>query len=357
MVAPEVHGQLTVRTPPACWLLISKHMRIAFMGATELGWNACRTLFDTGQEVVGIFSIPQQFRISWSPTPVTNVQYKSFEDLAAEHSIPLVYVEGKMSDPAYASALRSMRPEIIIVVGWYYILPRSLRELAPLGAAGLHASLLPKYRGGAPLVWATINGAPETGVTFFHFADGVDDGDIIGQARFAIDLEDDIASLLEKASQASAGLIAEYVPMLAAGTAPRIVQDHSQATSVPQRKPEDGLIDWHRLSARKAFDWVRAQTQPYPGAFTFLGTEKVTIWKSELSRAGNSGELAAGTIVRAAPDDFSVICAGGESLVIKQIGVAENARMSAAEFAASRGLKTGMTFTQPGTNCGSVVHE
>lgn len=331
-------------------------MRIAFMGATELGWNSCRTLFDTGQDVVGIFSIPQQFRISWSQTPVTNVQYKSFEDLAAEHSIPLVYVEGKMSDPVYASALRSMRPDIIIVVGWYYILPRSLRELAPLGAAGLHASLLPKYRGGAPLVWATINGEPETGVTFFHFADGVDDGDIIGQAKFSIDFADDIASLVGKASQASIKLLSDFVPMLADGTAPRIRQDHLQATSVPQRKPEDGGINWQQSTAAQAYNWVRAQTRPYPGAFTFLRDEKVTIWRTAPDENSAAQDFSPGTIVRDSSDGFSVICADGNSLQIKEVGLAENPNVPAAEFAASRELKTGMKFEVQPKDCGAVVH-
>src|SRR6266550_8549155 len=224
-------------------------MRIVFMGATELGWSCCQTLLEMGQEVVGIFSIPQQFRVSWSQSPVTNVQHKGFEDLAAVHSLSLVYVRGKMADLVYMDALRDMRPDLIIVAGWYYILPRSFREIATQGAVGLHASLLPKYRGGAPLVWATINGEPETGVTFFHFADGVDDGDIIAQEKFEIAFEDDIADLVRKASEASQQLIAEYVPMLAAGNAPRIAQDHAQVTFVPQRKPEDGVIDWNRLSA------------------------------------------------------------------------------------------------------------
>jgi methionyl-tRNA formyltransferase len=249
--------------------------------------------------------------------------------------------------------LGSLRPDIIIVVGWYYILPRSLRELAPLGAAGLHASLLPKYRGGAPLVWATINGEAETGVTFFHFADGVDDGDIIGQARFAIDLEDDITSLLAKASHASIRLLSEYVPLLAAGTAPRIVQDHTQATSVPQRKPEDGQINWHQLSARQAFDWVRAQTRPYPGAFTFLGDEKVTIWRARFGPEPNHGKP--GTIVQDDHRTPGVRCADEHILWIDEVGLADGSILTGVEFATSRVLASRAsialdeTFSEAGT--------
>jgi len=203
-----------------------------------------------------------------------------------------------------------------------------------LGAAGLHASLLPKYRGGAPLVWATINGEAETGVTFFHFADGVDDGDIIGQARFAIDPEDDISSLLAKASNASIGLLSEYVPLLGAGTAPRKVQDHTQATSVPQRKPQDGQINWHQLPARQAFDWVRAQTHPYPGAFTFLGEEKVTIWRARLPQEPKTHSCAPGEIVPDSGESPGVCCADRRVLLIDEVSLSDGSTLTGVELMA-----------------------
>jgi methionyl-tRNA formyltransferase len=319
-------------------------MRIIFMGATELGWNCCRTLLDIGQEVIGIFTIPEQFRISWSPTRVTNVQYKSFEDLAEERAVHLVYINGKMSDPEYANILRELRPDIIVVVGWYYMLPRSLRDLAPLGAVGLHASLLPKYRGGAPLVWATIKGEQQTGVTFFHFGDGVDDGDVIGQASFSIEFEDDIAGLLSKASAASIELISRYVPLLAAGTAPRLTQNHQQATSVPQRQPEDGLIEWEELSARQTYDWIRAQTRPYPGAFTFFGDEKVTIWKARPVAGETNLTGSAGAIVPDSLNRLRVVCGDRAMLSIDEVTTGDRS-MSGSEFAATRGVESGMKFT------------
>jgi methionyl-tRNA formyltransferase len=312
---------------------LANQMRIVFMGATELGWNCCRTLLEIGQEVVGIFSIPREFRISWSATPVTNVQYKSFEDLAAAHSIPIFFVTGKMSDPECVAALRELKPDVIIVVGWYYMLPRSLRELAPRGAVGLHASLLPKYRGGAPLVWATINGETRSGVSFFYFTDGVDEGDIIGQAGFDIALQDDISDLVSKASQASVELIRQYAPLLAAGKAPKIPQDHSQATLVPQRRPEDGILEWQKFSVRQAYDWVRAQTRPYPGAFTFLGQEKVTIWKAGIGGSVMGGFLPGSLIpsVPSAPESFGVCCADGQVLLVNEVGIGDQI-MSGAEF-------------------------
>ena len=332
-------------------------MRIVFMGASKLGWDCCRTLFEAGQRVVGIFTIPREFRISWSPSPVSNVQFKGFEDLAAAHRVPLVHVTRKMSDPEYAGALGAMRPDLIVVVGWYYMLPRSLRSIAPLGAVGVHASLLPKYRGGAPLVWAVINGEKRTGVSLFHFADGVDDGDLIAQSAFEIAREDDIAAVLDKASRASLALVREYVPLLGGGGAPRFPQDHSRATSVPQRRPEDGLIDWRTKSAEQVYDWVRAQTRPYPGAFTFFGGEKVTIWRAGLG-GGSAAAAAAppGSIAGVSGEggSISVRCADGRAVEIHEVGLADGTAVSGAQFARARGAGAGAAFAPAASPAAAV---
>ncbi|MGQ9581833.1 MAG: methionyl-tRNA formyltransferase [Armatimonadota bacterium] len=298
-------------------------MRIVFMGASELGWECCRTLFEMGQDVVAIFSIPKEFRISWSFQLVTNVRYRSFEDLARAHSVPLIYVTKKMSALEYKNILQQMRPDILVVIGWYYMVPRSLREIAPLGAVGIHASLLPKYRGGAPLVWTIINGEARGGVSLFHLADGVDDGDLIGQSSFDIGLEEDIADVIRKATSASVQLVREYIPRLAAGNAPRMSQDHTHATVVPQRKPEDGLLDWTAKSALQAYNWVRAQTRPYPGAFTYLLGEKVTLWRASLSESLRHDTLPGEILptVSEAPDAFGVWCADGRLLRVHEVEV------------------------------------
>lgn len=322
-------------------------MRIAFMGASELGWACCNTLLKMGQDVVGIFSIPQTFRISWSDRPVKNVRFKSFEDLACARGVPLVYVTKKMGHPEYREALRQMRPDLIVVIDWYYMVPRALRRLAPLGTVGMHASLLPRYRGGAPLVWAMINGEQETGISFFYFEDGVDEGDIIAQARFDIAFEDTIADLVRKSSSAALGLLREYVPLLAGGKAPRHPQEHGRATLMPQRTPEDGLIDWQALSALQAYNWVRAQTRPYPGAFTYLDGRKVTLWKASPSPDTGPGNLSPGTVVERlnAPETFGVVCAGGSILNIHELEFAGGAPVSAAAALKERRISPGACFS------------
>src|SRR5437016_4840943 len=131
-------------------------MRIVFMGASDMGYSCCEALLKAGQQVVGILSMPREFRISWSASPVVNVRYRGFESLASEYEIPLVQMTTRMSDRQYAEFVKACKADLLLVIGWYYLVPRALRDLAPLGAVGIHSSLLPLNRGGAPLVWAMI---------------------------------------------------------------------------------------------------------------------------------------------------------------------------------------------------------
>ena len=294
-------------------------MRIAFMGATELGWQCCQALFELEQEVVGIFSIPRQFRISWSTKPVDNATFRTFEDLAEEYSVPLAYVEKRMGEH----------------IGWYYMIPRSLRELAPLGAVGIHASLLPRFRGGAPLVWAIIEGERETGVSLFHFTDGVDDGDIIAQKAFPIAFEEDIAAVVERATDASVELIRHYIPLLDQNRTTPWPQDQTRATNYPQRRPEDGVIDWKTKSALQVYNWVRAQTRPYPGAFAYLGDEKITIWKVEVADpAVYNGAVPGEMVVNSG--DLLVGCADTSFVFVREVSLEQGETMDGTEFARRR---------------------
>lgn len=258
-------------------------MRIVFFGATALGHACAERLLEAEQEVVGLVTMPRDFRISYSPSgPVRNVLHRDFHALGERYEVPVTQVDGRMAE--YVSDVEKLRPDLLVVIGWYYMIPRRMRELAPLGCVGIHASLLPRYRGGAPLVWAMINGEPETGVSLFHFSDGVDDGDIVAQERFAIGERDTIADLLQKAEDASVRLVAEYVPRFADGTAPRRAQDQSGATTFPQRSPQDGRIDWS-WDAPRIDRFIRAQTHPYPGAFTDIGGKRIRIWSADVDVA------------------------------------------------------------------------
>ena len=161
------------------------------------------------------------------------------------------------------------------------MIPDAILKLAKKGAMGIHGSLLPKYRGNAPFVWAMINGEKETGVSLFYFEKGIDEGDIVARKEFPIEENETIKDVLEKARTASVDILLEYLPMIANGTAPKIPQDHSQATIFPKRTPEDGLIDWS-WNAKRIKDFIRAQTKPYPGAFTIINNKKIVLWDADI---------------------------------------------------------------------------
>jgi methionyl-tRNA formyltransferase len=273
-------------------------MKIIFFGATKFSEAMLFHLLSNKFKVEAIFTIPEEFHISYSNEKVKNYNYADLNLIANEHDIKLYEVDSvadkKIND--YYEIIKEIAPDIILVLGWYYMVPKKIREIAKFGAWGIHASLLPKYAGGAPLVWAIINGEKEAGVTLFKLDDGVDDGDIIAQRSFPIEFQDTIKEIYEKAIEASQTILIE-----ALNNVDRIefkLQDKSKIEIYPQRKPEDGKIDLTK-TAIENYNFIRAQTRPYPGAYTTIDEEKIHIWKALLLHPDfiDRSNLALGEIV------------------------------------------------------------
>jgi methionyl-tRNA formyltransferase len=260
-------------------------MKIFFMGATELGLKCCQELIALNQEIVGIFTIPKSFSISVSVNQVNNVKFANFTNFAEFNKIPFKLITKKISDTEYSQFVKEKNPDLIVVIGWYYLVPKSIREIPKFGAIGIHGSLLPKYKGWSPLVWAIINGEKKTGASLFYLESGVDDGDIIGQETFEISEDEYIGESLEKLEKASLSLIRKYIPLMEKGCSPRITQALEESTHFNIRNPEDGIINWENQSSTEIFNWIRAQSKPYPGAFTYLAGKKITIWKAHIERS------------------------------------------------------------------------
>jgi len=241
-------------------------MKIVFLGATKFSEAILLHLISDHIKIEAVFAIPEAFYISYSNKRVKNFNYADLRPIAEKYNIQFYEVDGlpgkRIED--YYSTIKEIEPDLILVMGWYYLIPKRIRELAKYGAWGIHASLLPKYAGGAPLVWAIINGEKETGVTLFQLGDGVDDGDIIEQKSFLIEFEDTIKEVYEKAIEASKGIL-----LMALNQIERFrpkPQIKSEIKIYPQRKPEDGEIDLKK-TALEIYNFVRAQSSPYPGAF------------------------------------------------------------------------------------------
>lgn len=198
--------------------------------------------------------------------------------LAEQAQVPTLCVRN-INQPDSVAWIRGKAPDILLVVGWTQLLKPELLRVPKTACIGFHASLLPKYRGRAPVNWAIINGETTTGNTMIILEPEADTGDIVTQRTIPITDEDDCNTVYQKVGQTEVEMLEEILPMIRRGALPRKKQDDSQATVMPKRRPEDGLIDWRR-STREIYNWVRALTHPYPGAFSFLNGEKVWIWET-----------------------------------------------------------------------------
>jgi methionyl-tRNA formyltransferase len=255
-------------------------MRVVYFGATNFSYELADYLLNNGINIIHFFTIPKEFPISYSETNVVNSNFADIKLLGDKYNIPCIEVEsvkGKsMSDQL--SLLESLKPDIILVMGWYYMVPQKIRNAARYGAWGIHASLLPKYAGGAPLVWAMINGEKTTGVSLFKLSEGVDDGDIITQKEITIEFEDTIKEVYDKVIIVSKEILLKALNSI--DTIVPIAQDKNLIKVFPQRSPEDGEIDFSK-SSLEIYNFIRAQSSPYPGAFfRTLDGKKIVIEKA-----------------------------------------------------------------------------
>lgn len=256
-------------------------MKIVFLGCTKFSEEILDHILGIQNiQIPAIFSIPEEFDISYSEKKVKNSNYVDLSghaDKAGADYFLINSIKGsRIAD--YKNEIAAYNADVILVMGWYYMVPAQVRNLAKYGAWGIHASLLPKYAGGAPLVWAMIEGERESGVTLFRLEDGVDDGDIIKQGKISIEPNDTIKEVYDKATVASKAILSEVLTANEVNFSP---QDKSKIEVYPQRSPADGEIDWNWPAARIQ-NFIRAQTRPYPGAWTIINDKKVTIWDASI---------------------------------------------------------------------------
>lgn len=243
-------------------------MRLVFIGASSFGLKCLEACLQIPEvEVTGNVTAPKTFGISYRTQGVTNVLHADMAGLAVANNIPVVTIDRSMADPLMLETVTTWKPDAFLVAGWYHMIPKTWRKLAP--AYRLHASLLPDYSGGAPLVWAMINGETKTGITCFQMDDGVDSGPIAGQREVSIYPDDTIATLYARIEQQGLQLLYKVLPAMAAGTLNLCAQGESKRRVMPQRSLEDRCIDWNQ-DAEAIIRFNRAQTKPYPGAFTTL---------------------------------------------------------------------------------------
>jgi methionyl-tRNA formyltransferase len=200
--------------------------------------------------------------------------------IAREAAIPLFY-STDVKPSGYSALLQSLEPDIAFVIGWRYLIAESACRIPAKGILVLHDSLLPEYRGFAPMNWAIINGEKQTGVTLFHIAEGIDSGPIVDQRAIPISLHDTAKTVDEKIIALYEAIIVDNLPGLADGSLKAVAQDESRASYTCKRTPEDGEIDWYK-PAIQIYNLIRGLSRPFPGAYTKLNGRKVTVWHAAL---------------------------------------------------------------------------
>ena len=268
-----------------------------------------------------------------------HVWFESVAELAQAAGVP-VLAPDTPNTPGVISQIATLQPDLILSFYYRRLLCQALLAIPRLGAINLHGSLLPKYRGRAPVNWVLVNGETHTGVTLHHMIAQADAGDIIAQRVVPIAFEDTALTLFEKVAQAAVELFRDTFPLIKAGMAPRLPQDPRQSTYFGGRTPDDGRIDWSR-PALGLYNLVRAVTTPYPGAFTSFGGKKLYVWSARLSPDSAGIRWPPGTIVGVRPGGCLVATGEGHLLLTQVQGEGEEV-MSGETWLRRVGVEAGM---------------
>jgi methionyl-tRNA formyltransferase len=260
------------------------------------------------------------------------------KELALQHGLTLFQPE-KVREEAFQEKIKSLHPDLFVVVAYGQILPKSLLKIPKHGAVNIHASLLPKYRGAAPIPWAILKGERLTGVTTMMMDEGMDTGDILLQTEIPIGEEETSETLHDRLALLGAQLLLEIVRGMKAGNIHPIQQDHSKATYAPPLKKEDGQIDWGK-EAKEIDRQVRA-LNPWPGAFTEWNGQLLKIYKGEVRE--ETSERKAG-IVSWVGSNFIEVGTGKDSFLIKEVQLEGKRRMSVRDFLAGHPVPVGTVF-------------
>ncbi len=306
-------------------------MRIVFMGTPSFAVASLEALVRAGHQVAGVFSQPDKpvgrHQNKLQPTPV--------KECAQAHGIP-VYQPEKLRDGTALALLRELDPELIVAAAYGRILPDDILALPPKGCINVHSSLLPKYRGSAPINWAILNGDRETGVTIQKMVRDLDAGDIILQRATPIGADENAAALYDRLALMGGELLTQAVAQIEAGIAACTPQDHAQATQAPMLSKALSPVDWTR-SAQAIHNQIRG-LYPWPAAATDILTgEPVKLWRAQVVEKhtdAGPGTIVArpGTILSAGKEGIDVACGDGRALRILELQAPGGKRMSAADY-------------------------
>lgn len=307
-------------------------MKIVYMGTPDFAVPAFAALAESGYEVAGVVTQPDKPKgrsKTLVPTPV--------KEEALKHGIP-VYQPKKVREPEFVETLKEIGPDIIIVAAFGQIIPKEILDMPEFGCINIHASLLPKYRGAAPIQQAVINGDKEAGVTIMKMGIGLDTGDMISQASVPLAEDETGGSLFDRLADLGADLLVKTLPSIFDRTAVYEPQPEESPTPyVGMITKQMGLLDFHK-DAEELERLIRGM-DPWPSAYTFLNGKSLKVWKAAVEQKV-SGSEEPGTIVNTDKEGIHVAC-GQDRLVLKEIQLEGKKRMDAAAFLRGYPIETG----------------
>ncbi|OYT71093.1 MAG: methionyl-tRNA formyltransferase [Chloracidobacterium sp. CP2_5A] len=324
-------------------------MRVIFMGTPSLAAPTLQSLYKDGHEIAAVITQPDRpagrgHRLQ--PPPV--------KEVALELGIP-VWQPAKIKTPEFRAEVAALEADVGVVVAYGRVLPPHLLETPRHGCLNVHFSLLPKYRGAAPVNWAIAHDEAVTGVTVMYMDAGLDTGDIALQTECWIGRDETAPELGERLARIGADLLRESLRKLADGTLPRRPQDATQATYAPILRREDGWIDWSRpagvIAAR-----IRA-FQPFPGSHALLGDRRVTFWRARVEVDADTGDKPPGAVLRVEADRLLIVCGAATCLAVSELQLEGRARVPARDFANGLRLQPGACFIFPAPARGGAESE
>ena len=328
-------------------------LKILFMGTPDFAQESLKSIYDAGFEIIGVVTNPDKpkgrgMKLAYSPV----------KEYALEKNLKIYQPIKIRNNTEFLDEIKTLAPDVICVVAYGKILPKEILEIPKLGCINVHGSLLPKYRGAAPIQWAVLNGEKITGITTMYMDEGMDTGDMILKEEVEIGPEETTGDLWQKLSKIGGEILVKTLKLIEEGKAPREKQTE-EATLAPMLNKEMALIDWENSDANKIHNLIRG-LNPIMGAYSYIDGKKIKFWKSKVltkeeffsyktefeEYEAKFNNLVPGTILIADDKDGLYIKANGGVLKILEIQGENAKRMPTADFLRGNHLIAGMIFSK-----------
>lgn len=311
-------------------------MRVIFMGTPDFAVASLQALI-AHHQVLAVVTQPDKRKGRGKA-----IIYSPVKEEALKAGIPVLQPE-KVRDEDFIRQLEELEPEVIVVAAFGQILPEKILDMPPFGCLNIHASLLPAYRGAAPIQWAVINGEKETGLTIMYMEKGLDTGDMIEKEVVPVDPKETGESLHDKLAEKSGPLILRVLDEISAGRAKRTRQDDSASSYAPMLSKKTGHIDWSKDAA--SIERLVRGLNSWPSAYTFFKGKTLKIWDCDVEEANDPERVREGTVTEVARNSFTVGTGRG-LLVVKEVQLQGKRRMPVRDFLLGHNLEPGYIFDQ-----------